>query len=58
MNLLEFTRQYIEKDWNPKMVDRVFDEIVDVMTGNIKGNEFDRQYCKHIINLYNKEEKE
>jgi len=48
--LPEKIRAWTEKEFNPKYVDRVFNDLLDVATGNKEGNKFEKQAVNQIIN--------
>lgn len=40
---------WVEREFNAKYVDRVFNDLLDVATGNKEGNEFEKQAVKRIL---------
>lgn len=53
-SLPEFVREYCKIEFNSKYVDRVYNDMIDVMTGNRAGNDFEKAASEFIIESYNK----
>lgn len=45
----ERIRQWVEKQFNPKYVERVVADLIDVATGNREGNRFETEAIKRIF---------
>lgn len=45
----ERIRQWVEREFNPKYVERVTAELIDVATGNRPGNPFERGALARIF---------
>ncbi len=48
MNLPEFVYQEVQKDFN-RRIDDIYEETMDVMTGNRIGNQFMKKYCQALL---------
>jgi len=48
----EFIHQYIAADWNPKYVDKITQDMIDVAAGNRQGNQFEKEYIEIIMAAY------
>jgi hypothetical protein len=49
MNLPERIREWVQKQFNAKVVDRVTSDLIDVAAGNREGNRFEREALARII---------
>jgi hypothetical protein len=47
--LPEAIRAWVEREFNPKYVDRIVNDLIDVATGNRPGNAFERQALAIIM---------
>jgi len=50
MTLSEEIRNWVEKEFNPKYVDQIFNDLLDVATGTKIGNKFERKAINKIFN--------
>ena len=51
--LPEFVWRRVKEEFNRKQED-VYDDIMDVMAGNKKGNEFEQNFAKELMKEYEK----
>ncbi len=45
----ERIREWVKKQFNPKHVEQVTQDLIDVATGNREGNQFEREACNKIF---------
>ena len=45
----ELIRQWVERQFSAKYVDRVTQDLIDVATGNREGNRFEREAIERIF---------
>jgi len=52
MKLPEYLKAWVVREFNPKWHERVYQELLDVMTGTSIGNPFTRDACKRVYGMY------
>jgi hypothetical protein len=54
MTLPERIREWVQREFNAKHVDRVVQDLIDVAAGNRVGNRFETEALKRILPEYNR----
>ena len=49
-NIPERIRRWVEREFNSLYVERVFQDLLDVATGNREGNRFEQEVLARILN--------
>ena len=53
INLPSHILKWVEKEFNEKYVSKIYDRMINVMSGNAKGNNFEKKAATFLMDTYN-----